>query len=150
MPRKRTHDEAHRRRLFVEAFTGEAAGEALRAAKIAGFKDPANAAVRLMREPGVTQAIERARAEIVAAAGQAGLAPIMDRAERHAMWSRWARGERIRQVLLGVEVELPPPAALQLEASKLLGKAQGDFVERHEHKHVAEIKIVIPDNGRDP
>jgi phage terminase small subunit len=146
MPRKTTHDEAERRRRFVEAFTGEASGNALRAAELAGFRDPKAAGVRLMREAGVLQAIERARKEAQASSGGA----IMSRDERWAMWSRWARGEKIRQVVMGVEVEVAPPAALQLKASELLGKAQGDFVERHEHKHTGTVTIWIPDNGRDP
>lgn len=145
MPRKQTRAEREKRERFVEAFTGVAEGNAKKAAELAGYKDADKIGARLMREPWVQQAIERVRKE-----AEKAVPGIMTREERFAWWSTIIRGDPIQQMILGVEVMATPPMAARLKASELLGKAQGDFVERHEHKHVAEVRIVIPDNGRDP
>lgn len=142
--RKQTRAERELRDRFVAAFTGEAEGDAKKAAQLAGYKDAGMAGMRLMREPGVQQAIERVRAATEKAPG------VMGREERFAWWSSIIRGEPIAQLINGVEVSVVAPLSERRRCSELLGKAQGDFVERHEHKHVAEIKIVLPDNGRDP
>jgi hypothetical protein len=73
----------------------------------------------------------------------------MEREERQRMWSAIARGEATLQVMKrGRIVKVPWPSADQLKASITLGRAQGDFIERHEHKVTGVVEVVLPDNGR--
>lgn len=58
--------------------------------------------------------------------------------ERQAFWTAAMRGE-----IPGYEPKD------QLKASELLGKAQGDFIIRHEVNEPMQLVVYLPDNGRD-
>ena len=112
------------RRRFVEAYMGEAAGNGSKAAKLAGYNcanDGAftSMASELMALPEIQAAID----ERVARDPR-----VMGREERQRLWSSIARGE-------GLDGKGEPPSWRdRLAALKTLGKAQGDFIERVEHK----------------
>jgi hypothetical protein len=62
---------------------------------------------------------------------------VADRAERQQWWTRIMRGK----IKAGWKE--------RLEASKLLARSQGDFIDRHEHTVKGAVVIVtLPDNGR--
>ena len=106
-----------RQRRFVEAYA--ASGNATGAARAAGYKHPHAQGPRLLENVGVATALR----ELAEADRQAA---IVDRQERHAWWSAIMRGQ-----VEGPD-GAPPTMAERLKASELLGKAQGDFVERRE------------------
>ena len=69
------------------------------------------------------------------------------RAERQAFWTRVARGEELQKVVIGTGenkqlVEIPPKMADRLRASELLGKSEGDFIERRREEGELTVKIV--------
>lgn len=105
-----------KQRRFVEAYMGEAAGNATEAARLAGYKgsDTTLCAVgsENLRKPLVARAIESA---------QKSDPLIATREDRQRFWTR---------VMMGLE----PDARMgdRLKASELLGKCGADFIERHE------------------
>lgn len=108
-----------KQRRFVEAYMGEADGNATEAARIAGYSgDEAALAVRgseNVRKRKIRIAIrERVKKDPL----------IATRKERQHFWTKVMHGE-----LEGED----PTLNERLRASKLLGKSQADFVERHEH-----------------
>jgi hypothetical protein len=107
---------SERERRFVEAYMGAAAGNATKAARLAGYaKNTAEKqASRLLGKVGVRAAID-ARAKSDPA--------VATREERQQFWSAIKRGD-------GEFRHWPP--AVRLRASELLGKSQGDFIERHQ------------------
>lgn len=102
-----------KQRRFVEAYDGNAT----EAARIAGYKgnDGVLAGVgrENLRKPHIARAICERESERINPA-------IMNREERQALWSEMARDR-----------ELEPRDRLQ--ASKLLGQSEGDFLQRTEH-----------------
>lgn len=100
-----------RQRTFCEFFS-QNGGNALQAARDAGYKFPEAESVRLMKKPGIRQALESLRASTTNAA-------IMTREERQQMWSEIARAK-------------DEATKDRLKASELLGKSQADFIERKE------------------
>lgn len=108
-----------KQRKFVEAYLGEAEGNATRAAELAGYKGDENTLSTVgsenIRKPKIRKAIrERVESDPLVA----------DRKERQAFWTAVLRGEEGDATLKD-----------RLTAAKMLGKSQGDFVERHEHEH---------------
>lgn len=103
-------------RRFVDAYMGEAKGNATEAARLAGYSgDDAALAVRgseNVRNRKVRQALREL---------QASDPLVASREERQAFWTAIMRGEE------------PADLGLRIKASELLGKTGGDFVERHEH-----------------
>lgn len=128
MPRELTE----RQRRFVEAYCGEAQGNATRAAKLAGYsgKDDALAVrgAEIVRNRKVQQAIEAARASVTSEA-------IATREERQTFLS---------QTMRDGDVERKD----RLKACELLGKMQGDFIERHEVKNENPMVVFLPSKGR--
>lgn len=115
----RTRREApvltEKQRRFVEFYMGQAAGNATEAARLAGYKG--NRATLQMvglqnlSKPMIRKAIdERVEADPA----------IKTREDRQRFWSRMMDDKE-------------EAARDRLKASELLGKSQGDFVERHEH-----------------
>ena len=105
-----------KQRRFVEAFT--ASGNATEAARRAGYRYPQAQGAETLRRPAVAAAIEALRAEETAAA-------IAERHERQAYWTAVMRGEPDAE-------GNRPTISERLRASEILGKAQGDFIERRE------------------
>jgi len=98
------------RRRFVEAYCSNG-GNALDAAAAAGYKQPHPEGARLLQSATVIQAIERLRLATTNAA-------IATREERQSFWTAMMRGEE------------PGEPKDRLKASELLGKSQGDFIDR--------------------
>lgn len=110
-----------KQRRFVEAYMGEAAGNATEAARIAGYTgDDVTLRVTAhenLTKPNIREAIEsRIDADPLVAT----------RFDRQRFWSR---------VMAGKELDGDKPAQMRdrLKASELLARSQGDFVERVEH-----------------
>lgn len=107
---------SERERRFVEAYMGDAAGNATKAAELAGYS-PRSARYQgsklLATNRNIQSAIEQ-RQQDVSTQG------IADRAERQRFWTEFMRG-----------VEIHPLA--RLKASELLGKSNADFVDRVHH-----------------
>jgi phage terminase small subunit len=101
--------EKHRR--FVEAYSGNG-GNALAAATVAGYSKPHPQGAENLQKPTVQKAIESLRMSTTSSA-------IMTRRERQELWSAMIRDKSI-------------PTMARLRASELLGRSQGDFLERTE------------------
>jgi phage terminase small subunit len=123
---------SERQRLFVEAYMGEAKGNATQAAVLAGYAESgaAEQGRRLLRNDDVREAID-SRAE--------GDPRVMGREELQRFWTSVARGE-----------EEDAKMADRLKASEYLGKTKALFVTKHEHRGVAGVTLYLPDNGRNP
>lgn len=115
LPRSEAVNERERR--FVDAYTGPAAGNATAAAITAGYsrKTARQTGSRLLTKAHIRAAIEAATATSANAA-------ILTRQQRQEFWTRVANDP---------EQEMKH----RLKASELLGKSQGDFLERREHEH---------------
>ncbi len=113
----------------MEAFA--ASGNATGAARAAGYRHPEQQGCRLLRNVQVARALRDL-------ADRERSAAVIDREQRQAWWSAIVRGE-----VAGPDGE-PPSIAERLRASELLGKAQGDFLERREETHHVggRLKIV--------
>ena len=99
-----------RERRFVEAYTGEAAGNATKAAILAGYKRTAaeKAGWRLSNNVRIVSAIDQ----------RASKDPLIaTREERRRFWTSAFR-------------DINVPWRDRLKASELLGKSEADFVDR--------------------
>lgn len=125
-----------KQRRFVEAYMGKAAGNATKAARIAGYSGDditlASVGYENLRKPQIHAAIN-ARTESDPL--------VATRFDRQRFWTR---------VMLGKEFvgDEAPAMKDRLKASELLGRSQLDFVERVEHtgKDGESIKL---DSNRD-
>lgn len=120
---------SERERRFVEAYMGPAAGNATEAARLAGYsaKTAGSQGSRLLKKANIRQALQtRVEAD----------PKVADRAARQEFWSKVMEGRgKFAKV----------PWRDRLKASELLGKSQGDFIERHEHsgKNGAPIHVTF-------
>ena len=96
-----------KRRRFVEAYMGEAGGNATEAARLAGYLAPGTEGHRLLQYAEIQQAIDQ-RVE--------NRPDIATREERQTFWTSAMRGE-----IEGLD---------RLKASELLARSQADFVDR--------------------
>lgn len=134
--------ERHRR--FVEAYMGEAAGNGARAAELAGFKGTNKVRSETARKLLARKDVKAAMAERIESDPL-----VATREERQRYWTAVMRGaEKVTIKVRGKMVAVPASIQDRLKASLLLGRAQGDFVERHEHKVTGVVEVVLPDNGR--
>ena len=117
------HFVTERERRFVEAYTGQAAGNATGAAKIAGYspKSARHQASRLLTKRNIREAIE----ERTKRATDQGVA---DRNARQSWWTRVMQDPTVTM-------------SARLKASELLAKSQGDFLERLEHRHSGTLDV---------
>jgi phage terminase small subunit len=113
-----------RQRKFVETYSSNG-GNALQSATVAGYAKPQKISFRLLENVGIQQAIETLRQSETSTA-------IATRRERQEIWTSIIR-----------DVDLPVMA--RLRASELLGKSQGDFIDRVEVKSIYEE---MPDDVR--
>ena len=113
------HDNlTEKQRRFVEVYSSNG-GNALDAARVAGYRQPHPQGAENMQKPTVRAAIEALREETTTSA-------ILSREERQKYWSRVIRGEEM-------EPDGKPPAIRdRLRASELLAKSQADFLDRTE------------------
>lgn len=135
-----------KQRRFVEAYMGEAAGNATEAARRAGYKGKGNAleavGSRMTAHPAVKAAIEER---------QRGDPLIATREERQRFWTSVARGEPQMQLIDGRGVMREPSLRDRLLAAQHLAKASGDFVERIKHEGSIGHEVVVvelPTNSR--
>lgn len=116
-----------KRQAFVEAYTGPAQGNATEAARLAGYAKPKQEGHRLLTNADVQRAIEAATAEVRKAA-------VMDRQRRQELLTQIAEADAsIREYHVtkdGAVVETAPLVKERERAIELLGKMQGDFIER--------------------
>lgn len=125
MPRKLGLTERQQR--FVEAYA--ACGNATEAARRAGYTDPSKGR-QLVTKSSIVAALATFAKERKSKA-------IAEADERHAFWTEVMRARR-RDV------------KDRLKASELLGKAQGDFLERHEiiSGSLIDVMVYVPSNAR--
>lgn len=107
-----------RQRKFCEAYA-QNGGNALAAARAAGYKKPKYQGSENLEKPGIIDALEALRQATTSAA-------IATRYERQSFWSTVLRN--------GAEETKD-----RLKASELLGRSQADFIERVE----GNIRIVV-------
>lgn len=124
-----------RQRRFVEAYVGEAQGNATHAARLAGYAGDENAlavaGAKLVRNAKVAEAVEEARRPLT----------------RKAVATREERQSFLTEMMRSAEAEDKD----RLKACEILGKMQGDFIERREVEHKgASVSFVFDDNGRGP
>lgn len=133
MPRTRDGGLTPKRQRFVEEYLKNG-GNALQAAKAAGYARPDPEGARLLGNA-------RIRETIKALTKPDHDRRIADGVERRRFWSAVLRGE-------GVDGDGNPPKwADRLKASELLGKSSGDFIDRVD----ATTRIVVEHvyEGRD-
>jgi len=111
-----------KQRRFCEAYAGNG-GNALRAAKSAEYKTPHPEGQRMLQKPTIRAAIEALRQETTDMA-------ILTREERQAWWTKLVRDK---------SADMKD----RLRASELLGRSQGDFLERVEHSEPVDIVRII-------
>jgi phage terminase small subunit len=107
---------SERERRFVDAYMGKAAGNATKAAELAGYsqKTCRQQGARLLTKVSIQAAIkQRAESDPLA----------RSREERQQFW---------RDVMAGTGKFAKTAMKDRLKASELLGKTQGDFVQRIE------------------
>lgn len=128
-----------RMQAFVDAYTGPAEGVGWRACEMAGYSGGRNTlevqASRLLKNARVVQAIREATAEVRSQV-------VADRAERQRLYTEFLRGEVEEEVVVVVaegdfcsraeKVKKRVDGRTRLKAAELLGKVQGDFIERIE------------------
>jgi phage terminase small subunit len=129
---KPTPTLTERERRFVEAFMGTCAGNGAKAAIKAGY---ARGSAKVTASRLLTKANVRAA---IAARTQADPA-VADRETRQRFWTQVMDG-RGRFTKVGMKE--------RLKASELLGKSQGDFIDRHEHSGKDGAPIVVTFGGR--
>ena len=112
-------------RAFVEAYLGQAEGNATAAAKLAGYTSTGQGikvlASRLLMSQVVRDEIERQRAELTSAR-------IADKRERQ---------EYLTSVMRDVAIEPKD----RTKACEILGKMQGDFIEKREVEHSGKVTV---------
>jgi len=118
-----------KRQRFVDAYTGEAMGNATEAARIAGYAHPGEEGYRLLKNA-------RVQAEVQRLSQPAKQAAIATREERLAFYTAMMRGDAQDKD--------------RLKAAELLGKVQGDFIERQqvEHSGGAIVVAMTPEQTR--
>ena len=122
-----------RQRRFCEAYSANG-GNALDAARTAGYAKPHPQGTENMQKPAIINALAKLRESTTNAA-------IMTREERQAMWSQIAR-------------DTAEQTKDRLKAAELLGKSQADFIDRKEITGkdgaplMAEVRVVfVGSNG---
>ena len=139
-----------KQRRFVEAYMGEAAGNATEAARVAGYSGNDNTLSTVgatnIRKAAIQKAIDE---RVDATPG------IMTRRERQLWWTQVALGEiSTRRVVLDAdgeprEIDEPAKMSDRIKATELLGKSQADFVDRHEHtgKGGGPVQFIVETSG---
>jgi phage terminase small subunit len=145
-----------RQQAFVVAFTGEAKGNATRAAVLAGYQGGERACAvmgcKLVRNANILAAIEQANAEVKSAA-------IADRQERQEFYTKVLRGEEDEEVLMTVSAGQAMGSCVErerkqvsardrLKAAELLAKTQGDFITKVEIESADGLRGMLTQLGK--
>jgi hypothetical protein len=117
-------------RRFCEAFMGAAAGNATKAARLAGYSSRSSDSLRrtasdLLTKPHIRAAIDDRIASDPAVA---------ERTRLQRLWTAVAMGDREFESRALGRFEMRD----RLRASELLAKSQGLFVDRHEVAHTVQ------------
>ena len=121
-----------KQRRFCEAFSANG-GNALDAARIAGYKKPHPEGARLLQKATICSALEKLRESTTKSS-------IATREERQEFWTKTMKSDDLSM-------------SDRLRASELLGKSQTDFVERKELTGkdgaplIAEVRVVFVGGG---
>lgn len=119
-----------RQRRFVESYCGPAMGNASEAARQAGYKFPDVQGARLLGNVSVKAAILELSEKVRSAA--------------------ILTVEQCKELLSRIAQDPAVEPKDQISAIDKLLKASGAYLERREvTHHGAEVKIYLPDNGRD-
>lgn len=116
-----------KQRKFVEYYA--ACGNATEAARQAGYRKPNPQGSENLVKPSIQAAIAALTAEVASQR----IATVVERQE---YWTALMRGEQEGH---------PEMLKLGLKASELLGKAQGDFIERKEVTGADGAPLTMPD-----
>lgn len=127
MPKLKDGQLSQKQRRFIDFFMGEAAGNATRAAELAGYshKTAHQIGAENIRKPQIAAAIE----VLVATRPE-----IATREERQTFWSQFMRDQSLT-------------AFERYKASELLGRSHGDFIDRTDHS--GEVKLRVSWAGMD-
>lgn len=112
-----------KQKKFIAAYDGNATDAARKAGYAGNDVTLGSVAHENLKKPLVAEALAKRETKAIAKA-------IASREERQAFWSSAMRGNEE-----GVD---------RLRASEVLGKSEGDFVERHEHNVVTTITVIDP------
>lgn len=119
-----------KQRRFVEAYMGQACGNATEAARLAGYKGSENTLAQAgranLRKPQIAAAIVERRDKDPL---------VLSRVELQELWTRIAKGETVGN-------EPTPTWKDRLKAMELLGRSRGDFLERRETTHRGGVLVV--------
>jgi phage terminase small subunit len=109
----------HKQKKFVEAYAGEACGNATQAAILAGYSEKTayQTGWENLRKPEIQEALERL---------QESDTLVVNRMERQRHLSAIIRDSE-------------QYTKDRLKAIEILGKMQGDFIQRHEVEHSGEV-----------
>lgn len=119
-----------KQRRFVEAYAGPAMGNATEAARLAGYKVPDPEGSRLLGNARVAEAVRN----------------LTEKTRSAAILTV----EQCKELLSKLAQDPSVEPKDQISALDKLLKAGGAYLERREvTHHGAEIKIHLPDNGRD-
>lgn len=131
-----------RQKETVEAFATNG-GQKGASAESAGYACPNAHATRLFKQPNILDALENLNQEETAL-------PIATREQRQHWWTLVMYG-KIKAEYIDDEGNRrfrPLKFKERLDASKLLGSSQGDFLDRQEHKHKHEHTVVeLPESS---
>lgn len=119
---QKTYDKlTEKQKRFVDLWNGDQE----ETAKVAGYSDAKKAGHLCLKNNNICQLIKFKR--------DAELTPlILSRKERQEFWTKVVNGEIKTKTFNkdGEEVEVPPKMKDRLKASELLGKSEGDFLDR--------------------
>lgn len=124
-----------KQQAFVDAYMGEARGNATEAARRAGYRGSdavlASVGAENLRKPQIAEAIAERQQRVES--------------------SRIATIEEIQQVLTGIIRDGGEETQHRINASKELAKMQGAYIDRKEIKHEGTMQtvFVLPSNGRE-
>lgn len=124
-----------KQKVFVEAYDGNAT----KAAKVAGYRCPAEMGYENLNKPHIKKAIEEREKD-------AQKKRIMTREERQIFWSDVVRGNVKEKILIpkiGKEIKFEPDLKTKLKASELLGRSQVDFTEKRINEKADKVTVTI-------
>jgi phage terminase small subunit len=126
-PKPTRKELAHRRKLFVEYYLGDARGNGTKAAQLAGYEFPAEEAYRLLRNAQVRARIDERLAEAAMTANEV-LAELSDigRAEWRDFLEILERDED------GKPVRVKMDLGAKVKSLELIGKSHSLFTDRQQ------------------
>ena len=136
----------HRQKLFVEAYCGDSADAAIQAGYSGTMDSMRRQGDKLLSDPTIMECI-KARSRYLNKMGNA----VASREERQMMWTAIMNNEdpHHREEKDSNGIPIPKanlPMNMRLKASELLGKSEGDFVERIDINANVSISDIISES----